>query len=65
MRPGLKTLDWVVKNGLEADLMVILDMHEYNAMADDPVAKKRNVYLCVEAACTEVKDQPDKLCLNF
>ena len=36
----LETLDWAVKKALEADLMVILDMHEYNAMADDPESKK-------------------------
>jgi endoglucanase len=36
----LETLDWVVNKGLEANLMVILDLHEYNAMADDPEAKK-------------------------
>lgn len=36
----LKTLDWVVEKGLEANLMVILDMHEYTRMADDPVGKK-------------------------
>jgi endoglucanase len=36
----LETLDWVVKNGLEAKLILILDMHEYNAMADDPIGKK-------------------------
>jgi endoglucanase len=36
----LETLDWAVKNGLEANLMVILDLHEYNAMAADPAAKK-------------------------
>ena len=32
----LETLDWAVQKTLEADLMLILDMHEYNAMADDP-----------------------------
>ena len=36
----LATLDWAVKNGLESGLMVILDLHEFNAMADDPVSKK-------------------------
>jgi len=36
----LETLDWAVEKGIEAGLMVILDMHEYDAMADDPVAKK-------------------------
>jgi endoglucanase len=36
----LETLDWVVEKGLKADLMVILDLHEFTAMADDPQAKK-------------------------
>ena len=35
-----KVLDWAVENALANDLMVILDMHEYYAMADDPVARK-------------------------
>ncbi len=36
----LETLDWVVNKGLEANLMVILDLHEYTTMADNPEAKK-------------------------
>ena len=36
----LETLDWAIKNGLEANLMIILDLHEFHAMAEDPVAKK-------------------------
>ena len=36
----LETLDWVVDKGLEANLMIILDLHEFTAMADDPPAKK-------------------------
>jgi endoglucanase len=41
IRPGwLETLDWAVNNGLKAGLMVILDLHEFNAMAADPEAKK-------------------------
>ncbi|HRU92858.1 MAG TPA: glycoside hydrolase family 5 protein [Candidatus Marinimicrobia bacterium] len=35
-----KVLDWAVENALANDLMVILDMHEYYAMADDPVGRK-------------------------
>ena len=32
--PGwLKTLDWAVAQALDNDLIVILDMHEFNAMA--------------------------------
>jgi endoglucanase len=36
----LETLDWVVDKGLEANLMIILDLHEYTTMADNPEAKK-------------------------
>jgi endoglucanase len=36
----LENLDWIVENALAADLNVILDLHEYNAMADDPIGKK-------------------------
>jgi endoglucanase len=36
----LETLDWVVNKSLEAHLVVILDLHEFTAMADDPMAKK-------------------------
>jgi endoglucanase len=36
----LETLDWVINKSLEANLMVILDLHEYTTMADNPEAKK-------------------------
>jgi endoglucanase len=36
----LETIDWVVDKGLEANLMIILDLHEYTTMADNPEAKK-------------------------
>ncbi len=36
----LATLDWVVNKGLEANLMIILDLHEYTTMANNPEAKK-------------------------
>lgn len=57
----LKTLDWAVKNSLEADLMVILDMHEYNAMADDPEAKKEMFYSVWRQLAPRYKDQPDNV----
>jgi len=57
----LNTLDWAVKNGLEAGLMVILDMHEFNAMADDPEAKKE-MYLSVwRQLAPRYKDQPNNV----
>ncbi len=57
----LETLDWVVKKGLEAKLMVILDMHEYNAMADDPVAKKEMFLSVWRQLAPRYKDKPNEL----
>lgn len=54
----LETLDWAVKKGLEAKLMVILDMHEYNAMADDPIAKKEMFMAVWRQLAPRYKDQP-------
>ena len=36
----LETLDWVVNKSLEANLMIILDLHEFTTMADNPESKK-------------------------
>ncbi len=36
----LETLDWVLAQALEANLLVILDMHEFIAMGRDPVGLK-------------------------
>jgi endoglucanase len=36
----LETLDWVVNKSFEANLMVILDLHEFTTMADNPEEKK-------------------------
>ena len=35
-----KTLDWIVTNALASDLRVILDLHEFNAMGNDPQATR-------------------------
>jgi endoglucanase len=57
----LETLDWVVKKGLEAKLIVILDMHEYNAMADDPVGKKEMFLSVWRQLAPRYKDQPEEV----
>lgn len=36
----LATLDWAVENALAANLTVILDLHEYNAVGRDPAGTK-------------------------
>jgi endoglucanase len=57
----LETLDWVVKKGLEAKLMVILDMHEFNQMADDPVGKKEMFLSVWRQLAPRYKDQPSQV----
>jgi len=57
----LETLDWAVEKGLEAGLMVILDMHEFNAMADDPVAKKEMFLSVWKQLAPRYKDYPQNL----
>ena len=54
----LATLDWAVKKAVEANLMVILDMHEYNAMAADPSAKKEMFLSVWKQLAPRYKDQP-------
>ena len=55
----LATLDWTVKKALEARLIVILDMHEYNAMADDPIAKKEMFLSVWRQLSSRYQDQPN------
>jgi endoglucanase len=57
----LETLDWVVEKGQEAGLMVILDMHEFNAMADDPIGKKEMFLSVWRQLAPRYKDQPSSV----
>jgi endoglucanase len=57
----LETLDWAVKNSLDAGLMVILDLHEFNAMADDPEAKKEMFLSVWKQLAPRYKDKPGNL----
>jgi len=57
----LETLDWVVEKGLEANLMVILDMHEFNQMADDPVGKKEMFLSVWRQLAPRFKDAPNQV----
>ena len=57
----LETLDWVVKKGLEANLMVILDMHEFTRMADDPVGKKEMFLSVWRQLAPRYKDQSSQV----
>jgi endoglucanase len=57
----LGTLDWAVKNALANGLMVILDLHNYNDVADNPVAFKPRVLAFWEQIGERFKDAPDSL----
>ena len=57
----LETLDWVVDKGLEANLMVILDLHEYTAMADNPEAKKEMFFSFWRQVAPRYKDKSGKV----
>ena len=55
----LRTLDWAVGQALDNDLLVILDMHEFNAMAKDPFGLKARFLAVWEQLAPRYKDYPD------
>ncbi|MEP7321835.1 MAG: glycoside hydrolase family 5 protein [Saprospiraceae bacterium] len=57
----VETLDWVVKKSLEANLMIILDLHEFNAMADNPDGKKEMFLAVWKQLASRYKDQPGEV----
>jgi endoglucanase len=57
----LETLDWVVNKGLEADLIIILDLHEFTAMADNPEAKKEMFLSFWKQVAPRYKDKSAKV----
>jgi endoglucanase len=57
----LETLDWAVKCGLEANLMIILDLHEFHAMAADPAGKKEMFLSFWQQVAPRYKDLPDNV----
>jgi endoglucanase len=55
----LETLDWAVKGALGARLAVILDMHEFHAMAEDPAGRKEAWLAFWRQVAPRFKDAPD------
>jgi endoglucanase len=55
----LETLDWAVKGALAARLAVVLDMHEFHAMAEDPAGRKPVWLAFWKQVATRFKDAPD------
>ncbi len=57
----LDTLDWAVEQALNRDLLVILDMHEFNAMAKDPEGLKLRYLAVWEQLAARYSDAPDRV----
>ena len=55
----LSTLDWAVKSALANDLMVILDLHNYNDVAQDPEAFRPSIMAFWKQIADHFKDAPD------
>jgi endoglucanase len=57
--PWLRTLDWAVRNALANGLMVVLDLHNYDDVAEDPAAFKPRLLAFWEQLGERYKDAPD------
>jgi len=57
----LNTLDWAVRNALASDLMVVLDLHNYNDVAEDPAAFKPRLMAFWKQIAERFKAAPDSL----
>ncbi len=56
-----QTLDWAVQQALANKLMVILDFHEFNAMARDPNGLKERFLAMWTQIADRYKGQPDNV----
>jgi endoglucanase len=56
-----QVLDWAVKNALQSDLMVILDMHEFGAMGNDPEGNKDKFLAFWRQVSQRFQDAPDNV----
>ncbi len=56
-----ETCDWAVRNALANDLMVILDMHEFNAIGRDPEGRKPALMSFWRQVAEHYKDAPDNV----
>jgi endoglucanase len=54
----LETLDWAVAQSLDNDLVVILDMHEFNPMGQDPVGLKPKFLATWRQLAARYQDYP-------
>lgn len=57
----IERLDWTVDQALSRGLAVIIDNHEYHAMADDPIGKKDLFLSTWRQLAEHYKDYPDEV----
>ncbi len=55
----LAVLDWAVENARRAGLTVLLDLHEFGAMAEDPLGRKELLLAFWRQVGERYKDLPD------
>jgi endoglucanase len=56
-----EVLDWAVTNALQSDLMVILDLHEFGAMGNDPEGNKAKFLAFWRQVSERFRDAPDNV----
>jgi endoglucanase len=56
-----EALDWALKQALANDLLVIMDLHEFNAMGDDPIGLKAKFVAAWRQLATRYDDQPQEV----
>jgi endoglucanase len=62
IRPSwFEVLDWVVKNAREQGLHISLDLHEYNAMGEDPTGNKEKFLAAWRQLSARYQDAPDSV----
>ena len=62
LRPAWwEVLDWAVTNALQSDLMVILDLHEFGAMGNDPETNKAKFLAFWRQVSERLRDAPDRV----
>lgn len=61
----LDTIEWAVKQSLQQGLYVVLDMHHYDEMFEDPAAHKSRYLAMWEQIAERFKDYSDSLYLEI
>lgn len=56
-----EVLDWAVKQALSNDLLVIIDLHEYNTLAKNPMGQKKMFLSMWRQIAERYKDYPDEV----